>query len=903
MNPRAYGACAESASCTPSFNSAPETGLCNDALCFSARLPSLLEPSTGSVHAFAVSSTTSQFDLTVVDEYGDPVQVQLLVPPQSGSLFFDGEELSAGDVLGSTEGPGPSSFELTFVEDSQIDMVFFTVRLSNGVDDGVRDVDVALYRNARPWLFSTREVSLGQDGSSTVAFSMIGTDSQPAGFEQVSLSPPPGFASVTSATSDATGRVQFTLSAGAVAAGSYSIDLETPSGRTASIPVVVSQTAGSLTVTAQDLSQGASASASVLVRDRVSAPMESAAVSFATAPTGFGFALGVRTALSGCFTDGSGSCSVLLLAESAAAGGAYVLTARSGGITAVDSFSVASVPSRLAAAALTLPQSGTGSWSLTVKDGAGGSLPGRTVSVVSTPAGVSLTPSSQVSSAGGVVSFSVSVAASAQPGPVSVSFTVDSVPVSASLMVAQTPSSVSSQGTVQILRGSTASSSVRILDSSGNPVPNVSLVFSPSSGLRLASGLSDSDGFAKVSLAASASASKGVRTVAFSTNTLPPVSGSMQVEVSSVPTTVSLSGTVPQGGRTALAVAVFDREGDPVPNVVVQLSGLPPSIDVSPRSVTNSSGVASIPVLDKETTALGTYSGRLKVSIEGAPRLFSVLVPVSAAPSSRSVPSALPAPTASAVSSSSLSVAFLSPLNDGGGSISSYRIYVNGSLTASPTSSPSSVSGLLPDTVYSVAASACNDLGCSPVSAPTSVRTFPAAPSSVAVSPSGVPGVLEVTWQNPVSTPDAVLLRVKISTSSSWMPLRRISASAESYTITGLQNGLSYDVQVGASNVSGTTWSTSASASPASPPSPPDSFEASFANSTPTLSWVAPSSNGGSPVTSIRVYRNKLLLATLAPSALSYLDSGAPNGSYSYSVAACNAIGCSPSSPSRSVTV
>jgi len=439
MNPRAYGACAASASCTPSFNSAPETGLCNDALCFSARVPSLLGPSTGSANALAVSSTTSQFDLTVVDEYGDPVQVQLLAPPQSGSLFFDDEELSAGDVLGSTEGPGPGSFELTFVEDSQIDMVFFTVRLSNEVDDGVRDVDVALYRNARPWFFSTREVSLAQDGSATVAFSMIGTDSQPADFEQVSLSAPLGLTSVSSATSDATGRVQFTLAAGAVAAGSYSIDLETPSGRTASIPVVVSQTAGSVTVTAQDLSQGTSASASVLVRDRVSAPMESTAVSFATSPTGFGFALGVRTSPSGCFTDGSGSCSVLLIAEPAASGGAYVLTARSGSLTATDSFSVASVPSRLVASSLTLPQSGIGSWSLTVKDGAGSSLSGRTVSVVSTPTGVSLTPSSLVSSAGGVVSFSVSVANSTQPGPVSVSFTVDSVPVSASFMVDQSP--------------------------------------------------------------------------------------------------------------------------------------------------------------------------------------------------------------------------------------------------------------------------------------------------------------------------------------------------------------------------------------------------------------------------------------------------------------------------------
>jgi hypothetical protein len=68
------------------------------------------------------------------------------------------------------------------------------------------------------------------------------------------------------------------------------------------------------------------------------------------------------------------------------------------------------------------------------------------------------------------------------------------------------------------------------------------------------------------------------------------------------------------------------------------------------------------------------------------------------------------------------------------------------------------------------------------------------------------------------------------------------------------------------------------------------------------LSWTAPG-NGGSPITSYVVYRGvtgtPTLIASVDASTLSYVDVNIIRGvAYSYSVAACNAIGCSPLSAS-----
>lgn len=903
VNPRSAGSCAAAASCTPSFTSAPEASICPNSLCLSARLPSLLAPSTGAVYAKQVSSSTTVFDLEVVDEYGDPVQVQLLTEPQSGSLEFDGTTLQAGDVIGTTPGPDAGSLELTFLESQPIDMVFFTLRLSNSVEGGIRDVDVALYRNARPWLFSTRQATVAQGESTTVSFTMTATDSTPADAETVSLSAPSGFTLPATATSDATGRITFTLAAGSLPPGSYSIQVQTPTLRSTTIPIVVEQTAGSLTVQAPDLAQGATATVSVSVKDVLGDPMEGALVSFATAASGAGFAPGVRTVPSGCSTDASGNCSVSLIAESAAPGGGYTLTARSDGKSASDGFNVASVPSRLSATSLILAQGSSASWVLTVKDASGGSLPGRTVSVSSAPSGVQLSPTSLTSSASGVVSFAVSVTEAAASGLASVSFTVDGVPVSASFTISQQVASLQVPASVDVQRGSSARVRIRVLDSADNPVSNVSLFFTPTSNIQVKSSPTDSDGFATATISVSSSATKGAASLAFSTVSTPQLNEVLSLSIAAEPRTISLSGYVPQGGRSALSLAVFDREGDPVPGASVVLSGLPSSINVSPRASTNLSGIASLPVLDTSATALGTYRATARVSLNDATQSFSVLVPVLSAASSFTAPAAVAAPTATATSATSASVAFSAPVNTGGASVSSYQVYVNGTLSSTVSSSPATVSGLSSATQYSIAVAACSSYGCSPMSASSTVLTFPSPPQVPSVSSSGTSGTLQVSWAQITPTPTALWVRTKRSDSVSWLTPRLVSSTALSHVLQGLSNGFPYDVALGVGNSSGVSWSSSASATPAAPPSTPTTFSVQVSGYVPELSWTTPTSDGGLTVSQIRIYRNKLILATIAGSATSYNDSGVTTGTHSYSVAACNEVGCSPTSSARAVSV
>jgi hypothetical protein len=73
-------------------------------------------------------------------------------------------------------------------------------------------------------------------------------------------------------------------------------------------------------------------------------------------------------------------------------------------------------------------------------------------------------------------------------------------------------------------------------------------------------------------------------------------------------------------------------------------------------------------------------------------------------------------------------------------------------------------------------------------------------------------------------------------------------------------------------------------------------------NTLVTLSWNAPSSDGGSGITGYRIYRNGVLRVSIA-NITSYQDTGLLNGnSYTYQVSAINVMGEGPKSNSVSVT-
>src|SRR2546426_586380 len=90
-----------------------------------------------------------------------------------------------------------------------------------------------------------------------------------------------------------------------------------------------------------------------------------------------------------------------------------------------------------------------------------------------------------------------------------------------------------------------------------------------------------------------------------------------------------------------------------------------------------------------------------------------------------------------------------------------------------------------------------------------------------------------------------------------------------------------------------TGWRLSA---PPAPPSAPQNFVATGGNAQVTLTWQAPASDGGSPVTNYKIYRGvapgtETLLTTVG-NVLTYTDSGVTNGvTYYYQVSAVNSPG------------
>jgi titin len=128
--------------------------------------------------------------------------------------------------------------------------------------------------------------------------------------------------------------------------------------------------------------------------------------------------------------------------------------------------------------------------------------------------------------------------------------------------------------------------------------------------------------------------------------------------------------------------------------------------------------------------------------------------------------------------------------------------------------------------------------------------------------------------------------------------------------VTGLTNGTSYTFRIAAVNQAGTGSSTSSTATvPAGAPSVPTALVVLPGNTTATLSWTAPSTDGGSPVTGYRIERSvnagstwTVIVADTASTSTTYSATGLTNGTlYNFRVSALNAVTIGASSLAGSV--
>ena len=187
------------------------------------------------------------------------------------------------------------------------------------------------------------------------------------------------------------------------------------------------------------------------------------------------------------------------------------------------------------------------------------------------------------------------------------------------------------------------------------------------------------------------------------------------------------------------------------------------------------------------------------------------------------------------------------PTSDGGSAILRYEVAVDDSGTwiDAGLDLEETVTGLTNGQPYAFAVRAVNAAGTGPAAAVTaSPVTTPGAPQHL----SAVPGDAQVTltWDAPTSDGGSAILRyeVAVDDSGTW-----IDAGLDlEETVTGLTNGQPYAFAVRAVNAAGTGPAAAVTASPATTPGAPQHLSAVPGDAQVTLTWDAPTSDGGSAI-------------------------------------------------------
>ena len=230
-----------------------------------------------------------------------------------------------------------------------------------------------------------------------------------------------------------------------------------------------------------------------------------------------------------------------------------------------------------------------------------------------------------------------------------------------------------------------------------------------------------------------------------------------------------------------------------------------------------------------------------------------------------------------------------------------------GTITSNPYTS------LTNGTLYYFQLQAENNAGLLSAYATTSATpsTIPGAPV-ITSSTSNQNQTSTVSWTAPSDNGGAPVssynLQYSTSSSGPWLPTPTtpytVNATSTSYTFTGLTNGTLYYFQVAAVNISGIgTYSAQITATPSTiPGAPVITSSTSNQNQTSTVSWTAPSDNGGSPISSYNLQYSTSSSGpwlpstpynvTAATTSTSYTFTGLTNGTlYYFQVAAVNISG------------
>ncbi len=258
------------------------------------------------------------------------------------------------------------------------------------------------------------------------------------------------------------------------------------------------------------------------------------------------------------------------------------------------------------------------------------------------------------------------------------------------------------------------------------------------------------------------------------------------------------------------------------------------------------------------------------------------------------------------------------PSSDGGDPIAAYRIY-RGTVAGGETylTELGNVltyvdQGLTNGQTYYYKVRAVNSVGEGPLSSEASVMpaTTPSAPQNLQVTAGSSQNVL--IWGPPASDGGRAITGYKVyrGLTSGSEVIWKTLADVLTYVDTGLTNGQVYYYRVSAVNAVGEgALSNEASATPVerTTPSPPQNLEAAAGDTEVVLTWSAPASDGGVPITTFRIYRGVSpggeVFLTAVGNVLTFVDTSVSNGQiYYYQVSAENSIGEGPRSSEVSAT-
>ena len=171
----------------------------------------------------------------------------------------------------------------------------------------------------------------------------------------------------------------------------------------------------------------------------------------------------------------------------------------------------------------------------------------------------------------------------------------------------------------------------------------------------------------------------------------------------------------------------------------------------------------------------------------------------------------------------------------------------------------------------------------------------------------------QLTWSAPADNGGSAITEYIISRGvmgeSGWVTIHVPGSSTFAYNDTGLTNGKWYLYYIMAVNGIGNGNWASADAIPAAIlPAAPQSLAATVNNGQVTLTWAAPSDDGGSNITAYRIYRGTSAGAETwvanVTNVLTWTDLNVTAGTtYYYKVSAVNAVGEGPRSTETSVAV